>query len=104
MLTICKAFYRPHLFYGDVVYDYPGNVSFIQKLESVQCNASLAITGSSPGTSRCKLYSELCLQSLADRRLYWRLIAAYKIVIKKVPQFLIDHLPTKDFQPVYFEH
>ena len=44
-LTIYKAFIRPHLDYRDVVYDYPGNVSFVQKLESVQYNASLAITG-----------------------------------------------------------
>ena len=36
LLTIYKAFIRPHLDYGDVVYDYPGNASFVQKLESVQ--------------------------------------------------------------------
>ena len=45
LLTIYKAFIRPHLDYGDVVYDYPGNTSFMQKLESVQYNASLAIIG-----------------------------------------------------------
>ena len=45
LLTIYKAFIRPQLDYGDVVYDYPGNTFFTQKLESVQYNASLAITG-----------------------------------------------------------
>ena len=45
LLTINKAFIRPQLDYGDVVYDYPGNTFFRQKLESVQYNASLAITG-----------------------------------------------------------
>ena len=54
LLTICKALIRPHLDYGDVVYDYPGNASFMQKPESVR------------GTSRDKLYSELGLESLAD--------------------------------------
>ena len=44
LLTIYKALIRPHLDYGDVVYDYPGNASFMQKLESAQYNASLAIT------------------------------------------------------------
>ena len=36
LLTIYKTFIRPHLGYGDKVYDYPGNASFVQKLESVQ--------------------------------------------------------------------
>ena len=36
LLTIYKAFIRPHLDYGDVIYDYPGNAYFMQKLESVQ--------------------------------------------------------------------
>ena len=36
LLNIYKAFIRPHLDYGDVVYDFQGNAFFIQKLESVQ--------------------------------------------------------------------
>ena len=68
MLTIYKAFIRPHLDYGDVVNNYPGNASFAQKLEPVQYNASLAITGCFWGTSRDELYSELGLESLADKR------------------------------------
>ena len=35
LLTIYKAFIRPHLDYEDVAYDYPGNASFMQKPESV---------------------------------------------------------------------
>ena len=61
LLTIYKALIRPHLGYGDVVYDYPGNVSFMKKLESIQYNSSLAIIGCFRGTSRDKLYSELAL-------------------------------------------
>ena len=85
LLTIYKAFIRPHLDYGDVVNDYPGNTSFIQKLESVQYNASLAITGCFRGKSRDKLYSQLGLESLADKRFYRMLIAFYKIVAKRLP-------------------
>ena len=96
LLTIYKTFIRPHLDYGDEVYDYLGNASFPQKLESVQYNASLAITGCFRCTSRDKLYSELGLENLADRRFYRRLIAFYKIVNKKAPQNLIDCLPTQD--------
>ena len=45
----------------DVVYDYKGNTSFVQKLESAQYNASLAITCCFRGMSRDKLNSELGL-------------------------------------------
>ena len=38
--------------------------------ESVQHNAALAITGAIPGSSRVKLYQELGLESLHDRRWY----------------------------------
>ena len=85
MLTIFTTLTRPHLYYGDVVYDHPGNVFFMQKLESVQYNTSSAITGCFPRTSRDTLYSELGLESLADRRFYRRRISFYKIVNKKSP-------------------
>lgn len=73
LLIIYKAFVRPHLDYGDIIYDNPGNDSFTQKLESIQYNACLAITGCFRGTSREKLYSELGLESLADKRFIRRL-------------------------------
>ena len=31
LLTIYKAFVRPNLDYGDIIYDNPGNASFIRK-------------------------------------------------------------------------
>ena len=45
LLTIYKSFVRPHLDYGDIIYDQPQNESFCNKLESIQYNAALAITG-----------------------------------------------------------
>ena len=45
LLTTYKAFIRPHLDYGDTIYDQAYNDSFHQKLESIQYNAALAITG-----------------------------------------------------------
>ena len=45
MLTIYKSFVRPHLDYGDIIYDQRQNESFCNKLESIQYNAALAITG-----------------------------------------------------------
>ena len=52
LVTIYKAFIRPHLDYGDVPYDQAFNNSFHAKMESIQYNACLAITGAIRGTSR----------------------------------------------------
>ena len=51
LLTIYKSFIRPHLDYGDIIYDHVYNASFQQKIESIQYNAVLAITGVMRGTS-----------------------------------------------------
>ena len=59
LLTIYKSFLRPYLDYGDVIYDRAFNESFQNKLDSVQYNAALAITGAIRGSSREKLYKEL---------------------------------------------
>ena len=52
LLTICKRFIRPHSDYVDIIYDQAYNTSFHQKLERLQYNACLAITGAIRGTSR----------------------------------------------------
>ena len=67
LLTIYKNFVRPHLDYGDILYDKPNNENFQNKLEKVQYRACLAITGAIQGTSRTKLYDELSLHSLIKR-------------------------------------
>ena len=80
LLTIYKSFVRPHLDYGDILYDKPNNENFQNKLEKVQCRACLAITGAIQGTSRIKLYDELGLHSLIKRRWCNKLIFFHKIV------------------------
>ena len=52
---------RPHLDYGDIIYDQTYNLSFHQKLEWIQYNATLALTGPIIGSSRKQLYQELSL-------------------------------------------
>ena len=49
---IYKSFSRPHLDYGDILYDKQHNRNFEYKLEKVQYKACLAITGAIQGTSR----------------------------------------------------
>ena len=58
LLTIYKSFIRPHFDYCDIIYDQTNNTSFRQRLESLQYNAALAITGAIRGTSKEKLYNE----------------------------------------------
>ena len=50
LLTIYKSLLRPHLDYVDVIYDRAFNESFQNKLEPVQYNAALAITGAMRGS------------------------------------------------------
>ena len=59
LITIYQSFIRPHLYYGDIIYDQENNVSFHQKLESIQYNIALAVTGAIRGTPRRKLYTNL---------------------------------------------
>ena len=68
LLIIYKSFIRPHLDYGDIVYDQPNNSSLSEKIEYLQYNAALAITGAMKVSSKEKLYQELGSESLKDRR------------------------------------
>ena len=113
LLQIFKSFIRPHLDYCDVIYHKPTyddfyrqyyseratsdpentNYEFTSKIESVQYNAALAITGCVRGTSREKLYSELGLTSLYDRRRFHRLSLFYKILNDLTPAYLMHFIP-----------
>ena len=56
LITVYKSFIRPHMDYGDIIYGQAYHVSFHRKLESIQYDAALAITGAIRGTSKEKLY------------------------------------------------
>ena len=51
LLTIYKSFVRSNLDYADIIYDKPLNESFKRKIEMVQYNAALIITGAFKGTA-----------------------------------------------------
>ena len=93
LLTIYKSFIRPLLDYADVIYDQPSNASFSKKIESVQYNAALAITGAIKGSSREKLYQELGLGYLYQRRWARRLCLLYKVFSTGQPSYIYDLLP-----------
>jgi len=93
LITIYKAFLRPLIDYGDIIYDQPENEAFCEKIESVQYKAALAITGAIQGSSRNKIYQELGLETLKSRRWYKRLSCMFKIMNDKTPTYLKNMVP-----------
>ena len=96
LLTIYKCLIRSHLDYGDIIYDQAYNLSFHQKLESIQYNAALALTGAIRGSSRKMLYQELGLESLQLRRWYRKLCCFYKIYNKQAAGYLTELISTRN--------
>ena len=94
-VTIYKAFVRPYLDYGDVLYDQAFDHSFHAKIESIQYNACLAITGAIRGTSKEKIYQELGLESLQLRRWYRKLCLFYKVFKYEHPKYLFNFIPVR---------
>ena len=100
---IYKLYVRPHMDYGDVFYhiprkvcDFSGNFvlpNLMEKLESVQYSAALAVTGTWRGTSREKLYTDLGWESLSSRRWSRRLTLFYKFVNNLSPEYTVDPIP-----------
>ena len=95
LLTICKGFIRPHLVYGGIIYDQAYNTSFHQKLELLQYNACLAITGVIRGTSREKLYEELGLEFLQLGRWFRKLFFFHKLFNSEHPNSLSKLIPLR---------
>ena len=67
--------------------------SLMEKVERIQYQAALAISGVWRGSSRSKLYEELGWESLSDRRMGRRILQIHKILNKKTPSYLSDKLP-----------
>ena len=65
----------------------------MEKLESVQYSAALAITGAWRGASRKKLYLDLGWESLSLRRWSRRLTSLNKVINNLTPDYTRDPLP-----------
>ena len=88
LITIYKSFIQPPLDYTAIIFDQPENECFCKKIESVQYNAALTITGATQGTSREKLYKELGLETLKSRRWLKKLCCFYKVKNSEIPSYL----------------
>ena len=102
--TLCqmyKALVRSHLDYCDIIYHIPprdtqfGVVlnALMEKVERIQYQAALAITGAWQGSNRSKLYEELGWETLSCRRWFRRIQHIHKIVSNKTPCYLKAKLP-----------
>ena len=74
--------------------------NLMEKLESVQYSAALAVTKTWRGTSREKLNAELGWESLSARRWSRRLTFFYKIINNLTPLYTKEPIPTLQ-QPNY---
>ena len=80
-----KSFIRPHLDYGDVVFDQAFNESFHKRIESLQYSAALVTTVAISGSSREKNYQELGIESLRARRWFRKLALFIKLIEQNTP-------------------
>ena len=94
LLTICKSFVRPHLHYGDIVYNQPKNESSSNKIKADQHNSILAIINAIKRTSIARLYKELGIESLSFRR--WFLCTFYKIKTQGASKYPYKFIPLKN--------
>jgi hypothetical protein len=108
---VYKMYIRPHLDYADVLYHIPNKdlLTFLstneeydlhvnmKRIESVQYDAALAVSGAWRGSSRTKLYKELGWEPLYLRREVRRLCLFRDVVIDKNPAYL--YAITKPLEP-----
>ena len=87
--TMHKYFVRPHLDYGEVIYDEAYNETFPKKLESIRYKARVAISGAIRGLSRENFYRELDMESLKRRRWYSKPCLSIRFS-KKINQFILS--------------
>ena len=93
LVNIYRAFVRPHLDYGDIIYDNSSNAKFSEMIQSVQYNAALASTDAICGTSRENYTKNWVFESLHDRRWFRKLCFYYKIRHNMCPVYLTELLP-----------
>ena len=68
LVTLYKAFILPHFDHTDIIYDRPNNMNICNKIESLQYNAALAITGAIRGSSKETFFQELDFEYSSSAR------------------------------------
>ena len=92
LLTIYISFGRPHLDYGDIIYNQTFDQSFHQSIESIQYIAVISETGAVRGTSSENFYKELGLELLRFRRWLRKHCLFFEIYRSKSPFCLYNEV------------
>ena len=92
-IAIYKSILRPHLDYGDIIYNQPHNESFKQNIEKILYSAALVISGAIKKTSQSKLYNELGFESQKFRHWFRKLCTFLKFKTSGLPEYLFDLIP-----------
>ena len=90
LITINKSFINPHVDYGNIIYDKAYNVSFYQKLESIQYNPAVAITGAVRGHRERSFVKNDVLNTLKADVKFCCFCKDFKT---KSPRYLFDTIP-----------
>ena len=94
-MTIYEAFIRPHLEYGDSLCDQAYNMSFHQKLESIQYKCLLGQNWSHTRHIERKALTRTRFRVIPITNWYIKLVIFYKICQSKSPQYLFKLIPEK---------
>ena len=70
LLTVCKSFIRPHLDYGDVVYDQPSNDAFLKKTQNCPEQCSFSNNGSNKRYISQKIVSRFKVRISSTNKMY----------------------------------
>ena len=100
---IYKLYVRPHLDYGDIIYDISDlnkssiftdstSNSQMEKIEIIQYQAAKIVTGAWQGTSRLKIYDDLGWESLQNRRTIRKLCILFETLKNNYPLYLAETL------------
>ena len=69
-----------HSDFDMIIYHQPIDASFLGEIKSIWYNAALAISGAIKGIPKQKLFKELSLESLKERRWFHKMCHLYKII------------------------
>ena len=100
---MCKALVRSHLDYCDLIHHIPHICHqpplgtslhyLMEKVEILQYQAALAVTGAWQGSERVKRYEELGWESLSDRRTCKRVLQIHIVLDSNTPSYLREKMP-----------
>ena len=94
LIAIYKSITRPHFYSCDIIYCQLNIEIFYNRIEKMQCNASLAITSAIRKTSQTKIYRELEVAFLKFRQWLRRHCMFYKIKTLQLPNYLYSMIPS----------